>query len=162
MLCATSGITLVYGGATVGLMGIAADATMRTGGEVIGVIPRALEEREVAHAGLTELRVVASMHERKKLMADLSDAFVVLPGGYGTFDEYCEMLTWSQLGIHDKPIVLVNVAGYFDPFLAMVERMVDDGFVSREKHALVHVVEDIGALSDALANRPQHSSRRGT
>ncbi len=152
-LCAERGVTVVYGGGNIGLMGDVADATLAAGGAVIGVIPRALDEREVAHSGLTELHVVASMHERKKLMADLSDAFIVLPGGYGTFDEYCEMLTWAQLHIQAKPIVVVNVAGYFDPFLAMVDRMVAEGFVSAANRALVHVVETIAELPAAIASR---------
>jgi uncharacterized protein (TIGR00730 family) len=161
VLAAVTGVGLVYGGGHVGLMGDVADAALRSGGTVIGVIPRALEAREIAQEGLTELHVVETMHERKALMAQLSDAFVVLPGGYGTFDEYCEMLTWAQLGIQNKPIVLVNVAGYFDPFLAMVARMVDDGFVTEENRELVHVVTDVAAVPDALAERmhPQHPRR---
>jgi uncharacterized protein (TIGR00730 family) len=158
MLAAARGVGLVYGGGHVGLMGEVADAALRNGGEVIGVIPRALEAREIAQEGLTELHVVETMHERKALMASLSDAFVVLPGGFGTFDEYCEMLTWAQLGIQEKPIVLVNIDGYFDPFLAMVARMVDDGFVSVKNRELVHVVTDVAAVPDALAERmhPEH------
>ena len=111
---ATRGIGLVYGGARVGLMGAVADAVLAGGGEVIGVIPRALVEKEVAHSGLTDLRIVTSMHERKALMADLSDAFIALPGGWGTLDEMFEILTWAQLGLHRKPCGLLNVQGYFD------------------------------------------------
>lgn len=132
-----NGIGLVYGGGRVGLMGIVADAAMRAGGDVIGVIPEALMRREVGHGGVTELRVVGSMHERKALMADLSDGFVAMPGGYGTFEEFCEVITWSQLGIHPKPCGLLNVAGYYGPMLAMFDHAVEEGFVSPQHRALV-------------------------
>jgi uncharacterized protein (TIGR00730 family) len=134
---AESGIGLVYGGGRVGLMGIVADAVMQAGGEVIGVIPDALMRREVGHAGVTHLRVVGSMHERKALMADLSDGFVAMPGGYGTFEEFCEVVTWSQLGIHPKPCGLLNVAGYYAPLLAMFDHAVAEGFVRPEHRAMV-------------------------
>src|SRR6185312_16152584 len=111
------GLGLVYGGASVGLMGVIADAVIAKGGEVIGILPRGLFEREVAHEHLTELHKVGSMHERKALMADLSDSFIALPGGYGTFDELFEIITWAQIGLHSKPIGLLNVANYFDPLL---------------------------------------------
>jgi uncharacterized protein (TIGR00730 family) len=134
---ADAGLGLVYGGGRVGLMGIVADAVMQAGGEVIGVIPEALMRREVGHASLTELRVVGSMHERKAMMADLSDGFIAMPGGYGTFEEFCEVITWSQLGIHPKPCGLLNVAGYYAPLLAMFDHAVDEGFVRPQHRELV-------------------------
>src|ERR671932_40439 len=115
------GIGLVYGGGRVGLMGVLADTVLAGGGEAIGVIPQALVDREVGHQGLTELRVVGSMHERKALMAELADAFVALPGGYGTWEEFFEIVTWVQLGLHPKPCGLLNVAGYYDPLLALAD-----------------------------------------
>jgi uncharacterized protein (TIGR00730 family) len=134
---AAEGTGLVYGGGRVGLMGILADAVMQGGGEVIGVIPEALLRREVGHLDLTDLRVVGSMHERKAMMADLSDGFVAMPGGYGTFEEFCEVITWSQLGIHPKPCGLLNVAGYYAPLLAMFDHAVSEGFVRPQHRALV-------------------------
>lgn len=130
---AERGIGLVYGGGHVGLMGIIADAVMEHGGKAIGVIPEGLMRREVGHRGLTELHVVASMHERKQLMANLSDGFVAMPGGYGTFEEFCEVITWSQLGIHPKPCGLLNVLGYYDALLAMFDHGVAEGFI-RPRH----------------------------
>ena len=127
------GIELVYGGGHVGLMGVVADACLSAGGRVIGVIPQALADKEVAHTGLTELRIVRSMHERKAVMADLSGAFLVLPGGYGTWEEFFEVLTWSQLGIHRKACALLNVSGYYDPLLAMADSATAQGFV-RQVH----------------------------
>ncbi len=123
-LLADRGIGLVYGGANVGLMGAVADAALAKGGYVIGVIPRALVEKEVAHKHLTDLRVVGSMHERKATMAELSDAFIALPGGFGTMEEFVEVLTWSQLGLHAKPCGLLNVSGYYDPLLAFFRHAV--------------------------------------
>lgn len=143
---ARSGIDLVYGGAAVGLMGAVADAVLASGGRVIGVIPQALVEKEVAHRGLTELRIVSSMHERKALMADLADAFVALPGGYGTLDEFCEVLTWAQLSLHGKPCGLLNVAGYYDPLLAQVARATQDGLTRPEHQALILVEMEPGRL----------------
>jgi uncharacterized protein (TIGR00730 family) len=122
-------IELIYGGGKVGLMGLLADACLAEGGRVIGVIPQALVDREVAHLGLTELRVVSSMHERKAVMAELSDAFIALPGGYGTWEELFEMLTWSQLGIQRKPCGLLNVNGYYDPLLELADKAVSEGFL---------------------------------
>lgn len=132
-LLATQGVTLVYGGGNVGLMGIVADAALAAGGRVIGVIPEALKKKEVAHLGLTELHVVSSMHERKMLMAELSDGFVALPGGIGTAEELFEVLTWGQLGIHAKSCGVLNVAHFFDGFIAQMDRMVVDGFLRREQ-----------------------------
>jgi uncharacterized protein (TIGR00730 family) len=133
-LLAARGIRLVYGGARVGLMGAVADAALKGGGDVIGVIPAALVAKEVAHTGLTDLRVVESMHERKALMSDLADAFVALPGGWGTLEEFFEVLTWAQLGLHRKPCGLLNVQGYFDGLLVFLAHTIDEGFV-RPQHA---------------------------
>ena len=126
---AANRIGIVYGGSKVGLMGTLADTALQAGGEVIGVIPRSLVEKEVAHQGLSDLRVVGSMHERKAQMADLSDAFIALPGGYGTFDEFCEILTWAQLGLHRKPCGILNVDGYYDQLLALFDHAVAEQFV---------------------------------
>ncbi|CAA9477039.1 MAG: Lysine decarboxylase family [uncultured Rubrobacteraceae bacterium] len=141
-------ITLVYGGGHVGLMGVVADAALGAGGEAIGVMPKALVEREIGHTGLTKLHVVHSMHERKALMSELSDGFIALPGGNGTLEEFFEALTWAQLGEHDKPCGLLNVAGYYDPLLAVFDRMVDRAFLKEEHRRLVLVEEDPPALLD--------------
>jgi uncharacterized protein (TIGR00730 family) len=122
-------ITLVYGGGKVGLMGVLADACLEAGGKVVGVIPEALAAKEIAHAGLSEMYVVSSMHERKALMADRADAFLALPGGFGTWDEFCEVFTWSQLGILRKACALLNVEGYYDAFLTLADRACEDGFI---------------------------------
>ncbi len=148
---ARRGIGLVYGGGGVGLMGILADAALSAGGDVVGVIPEALMAREVAHQGLTDLRVVASMHDRKALMAELADAFVALPGGFGTLEEFCEALTWAQLGIHRKPCGLLNVEGFFDPLLSFFDHAVHERFVSPDHRSLVVVEEDPERLLDALS-----------
>jgi uncharacterized protein (TIGR00730 family) len=136
------GSALVYGGGRVGLMGVIADAVLAAGGEAIGVIPRALVERELAHEGLSTLHIVDSMHDRKRLMAELSDGFVALPGGVGTLEELFEQWTWAQLGIHGKPCGLFNVTGYFDPLIAMVERMIGEGFLDRKYAAML--IHDAG------------------
>jgi uncharacterized protein (TIGR00730 family) len=133
----TQGYEVVYGGGKVGMMGVLADAALAAGGKVIGIIPKALLAKEVAHAGLTELRVVGSMHERKAMMAELSIGFVALPGGLGTMEEFFEVLTWSQLGLHTKPCGLLNVSGYFDPLLAFLDATVSERFVKSEHRALV-------------------------
>lgn len=133
-------IGLVYGGGNVGLMGVIADEVMARGGRAVGVIPRQLMEREVGHTGLTQLHVVADMHERKAMMAALSSAFIALPGGMGTLEELFEMLTWSQLGIHAKPIGVLNVAGFYDALLGFVAHQRDEGFV-RDQHARLMIVE---------------------
>jgi hypothetical protein len=132
---------LVYGGGNIGLMGLLADAVLAGDGEVIGVIPQALVDKELAHRRVTELRVVRSMHERKAMMAELADAFIALPGGYGTLEEFCEVLTWAQLGIHRKPCGLLNVDGFYDPFLAQIEHAVRTQFIREQHRALVHVEE---------------------
>jgi len=147
---AARGLALVYGGGSVGLMNEAANATLAAGGEVIGVITRELMTREVGHAGLSRMHVVETMHERKALMASLADAFVALPGGFGTFDELCEMLTWDQLGIHEKPVVLVNVDGFFDGFLAQLDRAVDDRLLTPANRAMLDVAGDVDRAIDAV------------
>ncbi len=136
-LLARTGIGIVYGGASCGLMGMIADQALASGGEVIGVLPRSLQDRELAHRGLTRLHIVETMHERKALMADLADGFIALPGGFGTLDEFCEVLTWAQLGIHAKPCGLLNVAGYFDAFLAQAERAETSGLMRSVHRALI-------------------------
>jgi hypothetical protein len=141
----------VYGGGNVGLMGELADAALAAGGEVIGVIPEALVAWEVAHAGLTELRVVGSMHERKAVMAELADGFLSLPGGYGTFEEFCEILTWAQLGLHAKPCGLLNVEGYFNALLALFDHSVRERFVRPEHRAMVLEERDPARLLDRMA-----------
>jgi uncharacterized protein (TIGR00730 family) len=139
-------IRLVFGGGRVGLMGEVANAALAAGGEAIGVIPNFLVEREIAHTGLTDLHVVGSMHERKAMMSGLSDGFVALPGGTGTLEEFFEVLTWAQLGEHAKPCGLLNVAGYYDPLLSVLDHMVGKGFLSKSNRALVLVERDPGTL----------------
>jgi uncharacterized protein (TIGR00730 family) len=143
-------IDLVYGGAGVGLMAALADATLAAGGHVTGVIPTRLVERELAHARLTDLRVVASMHERKALMADLADAFIALPGGIGTLDETFEILTWAQLGLHQKPCGLLDVAGYYQPLLVFLDHAVTARFVTPEHRAMILVDDVAGRMLDRL------------
>jgi uncharacterized protein (TIGR00730 family) len=143
-------IELVYGGGKVGLMGALADACLGDGGRVIGIIPQLLVDKEVAHLGLTELRVVQTMHERKALMADLADAFLALPGGYGTWDELCEVLTWSQIGIQRKASALLNVNGYYDPLLAMADRAVAEGFLRDVHRELLLTDTDPARLLDSM------------
>lgn len=150
-LLSERGIELVYGGGNVGLMGTLASACLNAGGRVIGVIPQMLVDREVAHAALTELRVVGSMHERKALMADLSDAFLTLPGGFGTWEEFFEMLTWAQLGISRKPCALLNVDGYYDPLLDMADRAMAAGFVRHPHRDLLLSDTDPGRILDRLS-----------
>jgi uncharacterized protein (TIGR00730 family) len=147
---AARGNQLVTGGGKVGLMGAVADAALGAGGEVTGVIPRGLEKREVAHRGLTRLHVVETLHERKALMHRLSDAFIVLPGGFGTLDELMEAITWAQLGIHAKPIGIVNVGGYFDHLLAFMDAAEERGFVSGAHRAFLSVADDPVRVLDAL------------
>jgi len=151
-LLAQRGITLVYGGGQVGLMGALADAALAGGGKVVGVIPQALVEKEIGHNGLSEMHVVGSMHERKALMADLADAFLSLPGGFGTWDEFCEALTWSQLGLQKKACAFLNVEGYYDALLALTERAAEDGFIREEHRKLLLVDGDAEILLDRLEN----------
>ena len=137
-------VGIVFGGGCVGLMGVVADTALAHGGHVIGVIPSAMVAREIAHRGLPDLRIVASMHERKALMASLSDAFIALPGGFGTFEEFCEVVTWTQLGLHRKPCGLLNTAGYYDPLVALFDRAVVDGFIRPENRQIVVADSDPG------------------
>ena len=147
---AERGIRLVYGGARIGMMGECADAVMKNGGEVIGVIPEHLQTSEVGHSGITELKVVESMHVRKKLMFDLSDAFAVLPGGFGTLDELFEIITWRMLSLHAKPIVVINIDGYWDPFQTLVDHMIGKGFARDSTRQFFSVVSSVGRVFDIL------------
>jgi uncharacterized protein (TIGR00730 family) len=154
------GLKLVYGGGSIGLMGVLGEAALAAGGHVIGVTPRRLLEREVVHEGLTELRVVETMHERKALMAELSDGFIALPGGLGTLDEMFEMLTWVQLGIHRKPCGLLDVAGYFDQLAAFLDHAVEQRFVKPEHRSMLIADRDPRALLARLASaRPPEVSK---
>jgi len=144
------GIGLVFGGGHIGLMGVLADAVLAGGGEVIGVIPRSLVDKELAHPAVSQMHIVESMHQRKAKMADLSDAFAALPGAFGTADELFEMLTWAQLGIHAKPIGLLNTAGFFDPLLAWIERTISDGFLKARYRELLKVTGELEQLIDLL------------
>jgi len=148
------GLGLVYGGGSIGLMGIVADATMSAGGEVIGVIPAFLNELEIGHRGVTELRVVDSMHDRKALMAELSDAFLALPGGFGTIEEFCEVLTWAQLRLHAKPCALLNTHGFFNPLLSLFDLQVAEGFLSEANRALVLAGPEPEPLLERLVSLP--------
>jgi uncharacterized protein (TIGR00730 family) len=157
-LLADRGIGLVFGGGSIGLMGVVADAALATGGDVVGVIPHALAARELAHRGVADMRVVPSMHARKALMAELADGFVALPGGLGTFEELLEIATWGQLGIHRKPVGILNVAGYYGPLVALLDHAVREGFVSEENRRLISFAETPAALLDGLeAHRPPES-----
>lgn len=147
---AEEGITLVYGAGKVGLMGVAADAALAAGGKVIGVIPEFLKAKEVAHLGLSELYVTETMHQRKAMMAELADGFVALPGGFGTFDELFEILTWAQLSVHDKPVGLLDVAGFFQPLLALSRHAVAEGFVPASNMELFSHSPEVKQLLDAM------------
>jgi len=155
------GVGLIYGGASRGLMGAIADEVLAAGGRVTGVIPRALEGRESAHRGLTELKVVGSMHEREQLMFDLSDAFVAFPGGFGTMEEIIEMITWKQMGIHGKPIVIANIGGYFDPLLAQFELAVQKKYARTEDRILFGVADTTKAILTFLEGAPVLSRKAG-
>ena len=146
------GIDLVYGGGRVGLMGLLADTALAAGGRVTGIIPGHIVEMEVAHQTLTELIVVETMHERKKMMFDRSDAFVILPGGMGTLDEMLEILTWKQLGLHDKPVILANIDGYWDRLLALIDHGVGEGFIQPRHARLLQEVKDVPAIFAALGS----------
>jgi uncharacterized protein (TIGR00730 family) len=143
-------IRLIYGGARIGMMGEVADAVMKNGGAVTGVIPEHLQTSEVGHSGITELKVVESMHVRKKLMFDLSDGFAVLPGGYGTLDEMFEIITWRMLKLHDKPIVVLNIDGYWDRFQALIDHLIDEGFARADSRQYFSVVNSVGRMFDLL------------
>jgi uncharacterized protein (TIGR00730 family) len=144
------GFGLVYGGASVGLMGMVADGALSAGGEVIGVLPKSMQERELAHGGLTELHIVGSMHERKAMMADRSDGFIALPGGIGTLEEMFEIWTWGQLGYHRKPLGMLNVAGYYDALGRFLDTTVAEGFVQAPHRAMAMVESDAGRLLDRM------------
>jgi uncharacterized protein (TIGR00730 family) len=154
------GLGVVYGGGRVGLMGAVADGALAAGGEVVGVIPRSLVDRELAHGGLTELHVVSSLHERKALMAELADAFVALPGGFGTLDELLEQLTWSQLGLHAKPIGLLDVDEYWRPLIALARQATEEGFVREADLAAIAVAADADGLLDRLERRTREPRPR--
>jgi uncharacterized protein (TIGR00730 family) len=159
-LLASRGIAIVFGGSHLGLMGAVAQAALDAGGEVTGVIPRALVAKEVADLGLADLRVVESMHERKALMAELADGFIALPGGFGTFEEFCEILTWAQLGFHGKPCGLLNVEGYYDHLLKLFDHAVEEGFVKPQHREMVLCESDPGALVErVLAFTPPHEEK---
>ncbi len=157
---ARSGLTLVYGGGKVGLMGAVADAALEEGGEVVGVIPEALVAKEIAHPSLTKLHVVGSMHERKMLMNDLSDGFVALPGGFGTLEEYFEVLSWAQLGIHAKPCALLDVDGFWEPLASLFDHAVDEGFVHPDHHSLVLTESDPARLLDAMGRHSPPGTKK--
>lgn len=154
-LLGRNSIRLVYGGGRVGLMGVVADAALARGGRVTGVIPEHLQSKEVGHRGISDLRVVPNMHERKELMFKLSDGFVILPGGFGTLDETFEMLTWRQLHLHDKPIILLDSDGYWAPFVRLNEHIVEQGFAKPAALALYKVVGDVEAVLPALRGAPE-------
>ncbi len=153
-MIAKEGWGVVYGGGRVGLMGLVADSALSAGGEVVGIIPSHIEEREVQHEELTELHVVDTMHVRKQMMVDRSQAFVILPGGLGTLDELFELLTWKQLGLHDKPIVIVNMDGYWSEMLAAVRYIADQGFMRQDDLNLFVEVQDVKDVSEAIKNAP--------
>ena len=148
---ARRGIGLVYGGGNVGLMGVVADAVLAAGGNVIGVIPEALMAKEVGHRGLPDLRIVKTMHERKALMAELADGFVALPGGIGTFEEFFEIVTWAQLGLHAKPCGLFNVNGFYNPLLHLLDHAIEEGFIKPNQRDLIVVESDFRTLLERLA-----------
>lgn len=151
-ILAENGMSTVYGGGHVGLMGIVADTAITTGGKVIGIIPKHIADKEIAHTGLTQLHVVDSMHERKQMMVDRSDAFLILPGGLGTMDEFFEIFTWWQLGLHDKPIIIVNLKGYWTPLIKLVENIVTEGFAREADLNHMIIVDDVSDVPEALAN----------
>jgi uncharacterized protein (TIGR00730 family) len=160
VLLAARNLELVYGGGSVGLMGVVADAALGAGGRVTGVLPAGLFSREVGHAGLTTLHEVASMHERKQLMYDLADGFVAMPGGLGTLEELAEVTTWTQLGLHAKPVVLLDVDGFWDPLVAQLDRMVDAGFLKRANRELVGLARSPASALEHLAGwQPQYEEK---
>lgn len=159
-LLAAQGHGLVYGGGHIGLMGTIADAVMEAGGTVTGVIPKPMTERELAHETVTKLHIVSSMHERKALMASLSDAFIAMPGGFGTFEELFEVIAWAQLGIHRKPIGLLNVAGFFDAWKVFVEHAIAEGFIKTKYRGLFVSADEPLALLEALSNHQPPPTRR--
>jgi uncharacterized protein (TIGR00730 family) len=157
-LIAKAGITLVYGGGHVGLMGLAADAALAAKGRVVGVIPELLREREAGHTGLSEMIVVASMHARKQRMFELADGFVVLPGGLGTLDETIEIVTWKQLRLHDKPVLILDIDGYWSPLLGLIDQAIAEGFAAPAARRLFHVITSVDAVLPTLASLPEPST----
>ena len=153
-------IKLVYGGGAVGLMGCIANAVLEAGGQVVGVIPKALDIKEVAHEKLTQLHIVKSMHERKALMEELSDGFIALPGGFGTFEEFCEIMTWAQLGLHRKPVGILNVGGFYDHLMAMFQHAVDHKFIKPKHHAVIQVDVDPRKLIEKLETAKPIAERK--
>ena len=147
---ARRGIGLVYGGGNVGLMGVIADAILDGDGEAIGIMPAHLVAKEIEHKRLTDLRVVNSMHERKAMMADLADGFIAMPGGFGTYDEFCEVVTWAQLGLHQKPCAILNLDGFYDPLLAMFDHATAEGFIRPTHRAMLIVADDPATLLDQM------------
>jgi uncharacterized protein (TIGR00730 family) len=156
-ILAENNIRLVYGGGKAGLMGIIADSVMTHGGEVTGIIPSHISDREIQHKGLTELHIVDSMHVRKQMMVDHSDAFLVLPGGVGTLDETCEIMTWRQLGIHDKPIVVADIKGYWTPFITMIDHIIEQGFMRPDDKNVMSVVKTLEEILPAIENAPNET-----
>lgn len=157
---ARRGLRVVFGGGQVGLMGVLADAVLEAGGEAVGVMPKALLEKEIGHQSLTELHVVSTMHERKALMADLSDGFIALPGGYGTFEELLEVLTWAQLSLHEKPCGLLNVEGFYDPLLSLFDHAVEEQFVREDHRALALTEKDPARLLDLMQGHNPPSTEK--
>ncbi len=155
VIMAQENLRLVFGGGHVGLMGIVSDAVLENGGEVIGIIPDHIAEKEIAHSGLTELHVVETMHERKQMMVDRSDAFIIMPGGLGTMDEFFEIFTWWQLGLHDKPIIIINVEGYWTPLLSMLDNIIDHKFARTDDRDYLCVIDGVDEVIQALARAPQ-------
>jgi uncharacterized protein (TIGR00730 family) len=158
---AARGVRLIYGGSSRGLMGALADEVLKAGGKVVGVIPKALEGREAAHRGLTELKVVGSFHEREQMLFDLADGFVAFPGGFGTMEEIIEMITWKQVGIHGKPIVLANIGGYFDPLLRQFDMAIEKKFARKEDRILFAVAENTKAILTFLEGAPVMARKAG-
>lgn len=159
---AHQGLELVYGGASVGLMGVLADTVLAAGGRVTGVIPQFLVDKEIAHPNLSELHVVESMHQRKALMASLADGFVALPGGFGTLEEFCEVLTWAQMRLHDRPCGLLNVQGFYDPLIQMFDQALHEQFLRPEHRTLVLAHHEPADLLQLLASHPAHQPVRMT
>lgn len=157
---AEKGFELVYGAGCVGLMGVLADATLSAGGKVIGVIPESLVAKELAHRGLTELHIVKTMHERKAMMADLADGFIAMPGGYGTLDEFCEIITWSQLGFHKKPCAILNVKGYFDHLIKFFDTAQELQFVASRHREMILISTDPLGILDEMVNYRHHAQEK--
>lgn len=159
---ASASIGIVYGGSNVGLMGAVADAALANNGKVIGIMPEHLQKREIAHLHLTEIHFVDSMHVRKKKMIDLSDAFIALPGGCGTLDEYFEVFTWSQIGIHSKPIILYNINGFYDSIIQHFEKMIEEGFIRESQHSLLQIATSVDEVFSILQYTKQNLMKKGS